>query len=297
MSPKAILPVRIVLTTALLTILTPSLPGQVFVRTGAAGAADGSSWADAYPDLATALANTSSGEIWVAAGTYRPTSCDPCTDTDRQQAFFLPPNVQLYGGFAGTETNRQQRDSDNQLTILSGDIGTPIDSTDNSYRVVIAENATTATVLDGFIIEEGNADGSFGFSAGGGLLIDANPGGTGDLQVRNCTFRNNYAGGGGAIAIDCVLGGSSQAHIENCYFTGNTASLGVVSTGAAIFMQGNAGAQLRPRIADCTFEANFVNNDGGAISATPTGAGSVLAMQIERCRFIDNRAKIGRAHV
>ena len=36
-----------------------------YVKTGASGANTGASWADAYPDLSTALANTATGEIWL----------------------------------------------------------------------------------------------------------------------------------------------------------------------------------------------------------------------------------------
>ena len=276
--------------TFLFLALSNLLPAQTFVDASASGNNDGSSWTDAYTDLNVALANTTNGEIWVAADTYKPTTCNPCEMADRDIAFDIPPAVQLYGGFAGNEALLSQRDWTINLTVLSGDIGVPADSTDNSFRVLTARNSLSSTVLDGFIIEEGNADGSFGFSAGGGLLIDANDNGTGDLQVRHCTFRNNYAGGGGGIAIDCVLGGVCRALIRDCLFEGNTASLQVVSTGAAIFMQGNSGAQVEPRIINCTFRENFSGNDGGAISMTPTGEGSLLATLVDSCQFLNNRA-------
>jgi len=273
----------------MLSTTSPTI-AQVFVDASATGTNDGSSWTDAFTNLNQALNNTSSGEIWVAAGTYRPASCNPCTDADRQIAFLIPPDVQLYGGFDGSETALNERDFELNTTILSGDIGIPLDSLDNSYRVLIAENSTFSTVLDGFTIEEGNADGSFGLSSGGGLLLDANPMGTAHMQVRNCRFLNNYAGGGGAVAIDCVLGGQSQALFRNCHFSGNTASLGVVSSGAGIFILGNSAAEIRPQIISCTFDNNFVGNDGAAISATPTGAGTLLAMVVDSCVFRNNVA-------
>lgn len=271
-------------------IFSIHINAQVFVDLNASGANDGSSWTNAYTDLQTALTNTSDGEIWVARGSYRPLSCNPCSASDKEISFQIPPNIKLFGGFAGTESIRTQRDWEANLTILSGDTGVQGDSTDNVYKVVVAENSTLNTILDGFIIEEGNADGSFGSSSGGGLYMDANPGGTADMQVRNCIFRNNYAGGGGGLAIDCVLGGSSRAFIYNCTFEGNTASLRVVSTGAAVFIQGNAGASIQPKFVKCTFRNNFCGNDGGAFSATPTGAGSLLAFEIDSCLFENNRA-------
>lgn len=266
--------------------------GVIYVDEDAtAGADNGRSWADAYLDLQDALARAASADqIWVAEGTYLPVSCAPCDEQDRRTFFDIAPNTELYGGFNATEALLEERDWQAHPTILSGDIGTPVDSTDNAYRVIIAQNSTDKTMLDGFIVEEGNADGSFGFSAGGGLLLDAQNNGTAHLQIRHCTFRNNYAGGGGGLAIDCVLGGRCEAFIDDCTFEGNTASLEIVSTGAGIFMQGNSGAFIAPLIKNSHFENNFSGNDGGAISMTPTGEGSVLATRIDSCTFVNNRS-------
>ena len=59
-----------------LLVLSP-LPASatlIFVRTEATGASDGTSWADAYRSLRSALFVAQSGdEVCVAAGTYRPT--------------------------------------------------------------------------------------------------------------------------------------------------------------------------------------------------------------------------------
>jgi hypothetical protein len=66
----------------------------VYVDAGASGAGDGSSWADAYPSLHDALAGAAfDTEIWVAAGTYTPTS-----GTDRTATFLLKDGVAIYGG-------------------------------------------------------------------------------------------------------------------------------------------------------------------------------------------------------
>jgi hypothetical protein len=128
----------------------------IYVRAAASGANDGTSWTDAFTDLQAALAAAvASDEIWVAAGTYRPTAT-----TDRIASFALKNGVGIYGGFAGTETMRSQRNTAANVTILSGDLGTVGDATDNSYHVVTSDGTVTATgILDGFTITAGRADG------------------------------------------------------------------------------------------------------------------------------------------
>ena len=119
------------------------MAGVVYVKAGATGSQNGLSWTNAYVDLQAALATAQSGdEIWVAAGTYKPT-----TGTLRTKSFVMPAGVALYGGFAGGETARNQRDWAANMTLLSGDIGAQGNATDNSYHVVVGANNT---VLDGF---------------------------------------------------------------------------------------------------------------------------------------------------
>ncbi|MCH7632145.1 MAG: right-handed parallel beta-helix repeat-containing protein, partial [Planctomycetes bacterium] len=80
---------------------------------------DGTSWQDAFDDLQDALAiSVECDEIWVAAGTYTP---DRGTG-DRTLSFDIPSGVALYGGFAGWEMQRPQRNWDKNASILSGDL-------------------------------------------------------------------------------------------------------------------------------------------------------------------------------
>ena len=66
---------------------------------------DGLTWGAAKQTLGAALSQAGSGdEIWVAAGTYKPT-----TGTNRTISFVLKAGVGIYGGFVGTETARGQR--------------------------------------------------------------------------------------------------------------------------------------------------------------------------------------------
>src|SRR5262249_15352531 len=119
----------------------------VYVDASASGTGDGSSWADAYPSLADALAGAASGtEIWVAKGTYKPTS-----GTDRNATFQLKNGVAVYGGFAGGETQRDGRDWQTNVATLSGDLNGDdganfVNNGENSYHVV---TGATGATLDG----------------------------------------------------------------------------------------------------------------------------------------------------
>ena len=95
-----------------------------YVQTTATPPGDGTSWGTAYVDLQDARANVSCAEIWVAAGTYVP-------GTSRVDTFALSSGVAIYGGFAGTETLRSERDSEVNVTVLDGDIGAKGDPSDN----------------------------------------------------------------------------------------------------------------------------------------------------------------------
>lgn len=89
------------------------------VNARATGMENGTSWSAAFCDLQDALTVARPGdEIWVAAGLYTP---DRGTG-DRTMSFVLSSGVALYGGFAGWETNREQRDWVKHETILSGDL-------------------------------------------------------------------------------------------------------------------------------------------------------------------------------
>ncbi|MFM6519023.1 MAG: DUF1565 domain-containing protein, partial [Microcystis panniformis] len=139
----------------------------IYVRSNAGGSNNGTSWTDAFTSLQDALAAARSGDtIWVAGGTYKPT-----ITTDRTATFTLKNQVEIYGGFAGSETSLSQRDIVANPTILSGDIGTVNNAGDNVYHVLTANLTTNAAVLDGFTISGGNANGTgTNQNLGGGLF-------------------------------------------------------------------------------------------------------------------------------
>ena len=162
----------------------------IYVKPGAASSAwQGKS--PVYSNLQEALGHAVSGDqLWVAEGVYHPTS-----GTDRNISFLIKEGVKLYGGFSGTENVLADRNHALNSTILSGNIGSSATNADNTSSVVKAIGTsgapiTDATVINGFIIEDGNA---LNFDSGAGLYLDhASP------LIQNVWFRNNYGAMGGA---------------------------------------------------------------------------------------------------
>src|SRR5690242_12657721 len=189
------------------TLLTTT----IYVDATAPGNGGGSSWQNAAHDLQTALTAAQSGdEIRVADGTYKPT-----TGTDRTATFALKSGVRLLGGYAGYGApDPDARDVAQYPTILSGDIGTAGDKSDNSYHIVTGSGVDASAILDGFTITAGNANGTSatGQLGGGGMYNVA-----GSPTVNNCTFTANsstgFAPAGGAI---CNQGSSPT--LTNCTF-------------------------------------------------------------------------------
>jgi len=134
----------------------------LYVDALAIGANNGSSWFSAFTELQSALAIAIPGdEIWVAAGDYTPDyDPEPGEHTGNPEATFqLRSGVAIYGGFDGTETSRDERDTELNETILSGALETEGGELAFSYHVVTASNTDSTAILDGFTIADGDASG------------------------------------------------------------------------------------------------------------------------------------------
>ena len=231
------------------------------------------SWSDAC-DLSQALALAQPGfQIWAAAGTYKPTE-----DTDRNATFQLKNSLAIYGGFAGTETSLDQRDWETNPTILSGDIGTLDDNTDNSYHVVTGSGVDTTAILDGFTITGGANQGDITpTNQGGGMYINC-----GKPALKNIVFYNNTASYGGGLYSRCESNKENAPTLTNVVFDQNTA----VYHGGGIYTSRNnleltnitfsnnkAGIgggmnnyQSDPSLTNITFIENEAQNQGGAMA-------------------------------
>ncbi|MBC8009365.1 MAG: hypothetical protein H7067_04625, partial [Burkholderiales bacterium] len=226
-----------------------------YVNHAATGAHTGTSWADAYPELATALtAATAGDEIWVAKGIYRP-DYDPATQThtgNRALRFALKSNVSLIGGFAGTETMRSQRDWVANRVILSGDIGVQGNKSDNTRTIMTLATAQgMVTLVEGVVFVGGQADDPA--ELGGGIVGGSGgavyTGGLGSASFRHCVFVNNFAVYGAAVKS------SYSSTFINCLFASNSARY----VGGAIDQ--GYGGQLT--VSQCT----IINNSSSRGSA------------------------------
>ena len=246
---------------------------------------DGLSWETAFHDLQDALALASDGdEIWVSAGTYLPHT------NDRNIYFDIPSGVSLYGGFIGEENSLEDRDWQANLTYLSGDLqGNDTDNYtnywDNSYTIVFTDGVNDQTIVDGFIIKGGNADASSGsiLQRTGAGWFNKHYQGTGNPQIRNCTFEYNRTTGGGGAFYNTGYQGESKPTFEHCIFRFNQAN-----TGGVIYNEANQN-QCKLRFIACLFEQNEAEYTGGVIYNFAK-AGSLAEAIFGSCIFSKNEA-------
>lgn len=212
----------------------------IYVNKNATGANNGSSWTNAYTTIEAAFANSIVGDkIWIAQGVYKPTG------TTRSTTYNIPNGVEVYGSFAGTETNVNQRDfSNGPTTTLNGDINTVGVQTDNCWSVVKFTNVSSLTIFDGFKIINGYNNSS----TYGGAIYNSG----GQPTIRNCEMIANYATDGGAFG-----NATTEANVTtliNCKIRNNSAT-----EGGAIFNQSGT-----LKLINCDVTSNTAGY-GGAI--------------------------------
>lgn len=281
----------------------------IYVDVNATGLADGTSWTNAFTTLQDGLAAAASGDqIWVAAGVYYPDEGSAASDDDRTESFALIEGVEVYGGFAGSESSLVQRDPDVNVTVLSGDIdqndtidadGVVTDvadiSGDNAYHVVNNTYLGSSGTLDGFVITAGDANGSSPNDRAGGiynssgsaptlrnLTVRANRAtygagmygfSSGQASLEDVVFQSNYAlaQGGGTL-----LGASDVMMIRVTYLDNQSGS-----DGGGVYSVGSS-----PSFADVTFSENqALGGDGGGMSITSSSSPT-----LERVVFEGNQA-------
>ena len=271
------------------------------VTSSGSSSGDGSNWTAQAMDLQTALATGPCTELWVAAGTYVPTS-----GTDRSISFNIRPGLAVYGGFAGTETQRSQRDPAANVSTLSGDIGVAGDAADNSYHVLFMDGVNggspivASTVVDGVTITAGNADSTDAASMdskGGGLYCYGEGAGSEcSPSLSQLVFRDNRAYLlGGALYNDGSHYGVSSPSLAHVGFNGNSVSTTHNgSNGGAMYDDAHDHGVSSPSLSDSAFTGNRARSNGGALYNNGETAGNGSPV-LQRITFSGNSAYGGGA--
>ncbi len=219
---------------------------------------NGTSWTVAFPTLQEALSAAVSGDqIWVEAGTYYPDEGAGQTPNDRNATFTMKNGVQIFGGFAGTETVLGQRNVVANITILSGDIDkndvvsangfTIIGS--NAFHVVTGSGKNNTAVLNGFTVQLGAASGVGGLTpVGGGIINDG-----GNPSYQDLIVYNNFASLGGAG----MYNRGASPILSNVKFLKNNASL---DGGGMYNYLGSS-----PTLTNVTLDGNTAATNGGGM--------------------------------
>lgn len=246
------------------------------------GVGDGTSW-ETTTTLQTALQNAVAGDqIWVQ-GFEQITSADQLYIAPAD-GFSLKSGVQLYGGFKGDETNVNSRETLGKpyqmkyRSVLSGDIKRDdvVDNTnlifpanttrsDNATHVLNVNMApasgnnknTSPTIINGFSIGNGHADGSG--EKGGGIYIHGDNTGGGIFRIERCFLLNNYATQGGAIYVDVEVKNvnNSTSLVNQCVVYNNAAGerAAVENAGGGLYLAGEA----------TVVNSSIFNNENGGL--------------------------------
>lgn len=275
----------------MLTLLSSAAWSQtvIYVNAIAAGASNGTSWADAFKDLQEALNVANVGdEIWIAAGTYKPRydMFGTLVPNSRFNTFFFDKDVLVYGGFQGTETALSQRVCNPaNPTILSGDLGVSGNRYDNALNVCYSKNLSSAFLIDCVTVQDGYGYLGIHPNNGGGWY-NMGQGSVSSPRFQGCKFFRNYGAMGGGLYNDGTNGGIASPEIMNCEFLENSGQ-----HGAGLCNDGSNG-ESSPIVTNCIFS----DNDGGEGGALCNNGSFGIANGVfDGCQFLSNFAKIGGA--
>lgn len=302
---------------AIVGLISPALAQRIHT-VNASGPGSTPPWDTALPTLQQALSIAIAGdEVWVAAGTYRPSMTDP------NASFIVPSGVILRGGFAGTEQSAQGRSANiaASATILAGRQGTSMAGT---YVVLKLPQPTPGTMIDRVTITGGrggisnsvnlNQTGASGLRVLGGTLevvdctIIDNIGNLAALSPNFYAFSGAHGGGIGAEAANLTL--------RRCLITQNSTAAG--SSGGCVSgtqdfsdrSGGNGGGVFVSggtlTLEDCTVSLNIAGEGswgggcalGTASNGSSGGQGGGIyalnaAVRLVRCSVNNNRAGDG----
>lgn len=243
-----------------------------YVMETAKGTGDGTSWENASGDLQKMIDELATvnapGEVWVAKGEYRPIT-QIIEGVQYAASFRMRDGIDVYGGFAGTETSKAEREKGsmpwnftNETVLLGADYenntaawaNNQWNVTSSSRHVVWfapmsgEDNFKSVTILDGVTIKGGAANGGEGLAdfatdKGGGVYMGLN------AILQNCIVTENTAkgDGGGVYAngdgADASSANAKGGRVVGCLVYNNSS----VEDGGGVFVE-NAGLVLRSMI-------------------------------------------------
>lgn len=259
------------------------IPTVYYVDANATGANDGSSWTDAFTNVTDALALTNLNDaVWVAKGTY--------TLADKNTPIAVSTNeVDIIGGFAGTETTLADRDltaiHTTNATIFTGDInGDDIDGdfslnkTDNAERLF--ELRTSNVTFDGIIFENIYDTSQSGGVEENGVIFIPNSLNANNLKIKNSVFRSNYSNG----YLLKIRKFNQGLLIENTKFINNT----IVNMGLVYVQSDSTNGYIFTRWANVLVADNDINLTALDIYREDWNNGSTLDVVINNSTFVNN---------
>lgn len=244
-----------------------------YVKVGGTG--DGSSWDKASGDLQKMIDELATidapGEVWVAAGTYRPTT-QIIEGVQYAASFRMRDGIDVYGGFDDDEHPEDSKSKrkkgtmpwiyTNETILLGADYEDGSATWGNDQWNVISssrhvvwfapmsgeDNFKSVTILDGVTIKGGAANGGEGLAdfatdKGGGVYMGLN------AILQNCIVTENTANGdgGGVYAngdgADASSANAKGGRVVGCLVYNNSS----VEDGGGVFVK-NAGLVLRSMI-------------------------------------------------
>jgi len=255
-----------------------------YVDASADPGGDGSSWESAYASLHDAIAGSPTDcELWLAQGSYHAWVTGP------EDGFLFDVSKKVFGGFAGDEAFRRERDPAARPTFLEGE--DPAGSGDAVYHVV---STVADVVLDGLVIRGGSATGpGTNQDEGGGVFNRRSaPVIIGCILADNAAIKGGglWSGSGSApVLLDTIIEGNTaevgagaflddaDVSISGCDFRGNEAG-----RGGGLYVE-----DCSPMIAGSWFVANVAEKGAGAYLR------SYATAHFTNCVFRDNEASTG----
>lgn len=301
----------------LLTLAARTATAQTTFHVTPDGTQGNTAWTDAMTLTEALDAARAGDQIWVQGFETIDSPDKLYTVPDDDEAFTVPSGVSLYGGFRGDETSIDERVTTGKLSemryrsVLSGDRSQndaahesllifPGNATrdDNAAHVVVMDltptpesgnNNTLPTVIDGFSIAEGHADGNHTDASGwgGGIFVTGDNSGGGAFSITRCFLVNNYARRGGAVYVDrtVVVRPTTSTISYNTVFnnaagersSANNSGGGLYVAGAAnvvnceVFNNENGGIAIAPAAA--VINSTVARNTGSGIEKIDDGTG------------------------